>query len=367
MGRIFISLFLFHMAACLVPPSGIAQEGGQDLKGLVEMNLEDLLDMKVVSAARHEQRIIESPRSISIVTAEEIRRKNYRTTPEALNELVGILVQETNYGGGSPIIRGLVGNQILILVDGIRLNNTIFRLGPNQYLNTIDVNQIEQIEVVRGPGSVLHGSDALGGLINIITKSRRDDGKDFDIGARFYSRYASADNGRTGRMEFLGNVKNVGLTGGFSYKQFGDLRAGDGVGLQPFTGYDEWDADLKMDFRFSKRQSVTVGLQRVNQSNVPRTDRLVSGSDLKREWNPETRDLMYVQYELREANSFKINRRIWKELQVPNQTSSESITKRLGQRGSRFNCIPQWANVSFLPMVLNTIRMTLGAEGWTLI
>jgi hemoglobin/transferrin/lactoferrin receptor protein len=304
MRSIFMSFLLLYVAACLVPPRGVAEENGQDLKGLVEMSLEDLLDMKVVSAARHEQRIIESPKSISIVTAEEIRKKNYRTTPEALNELVGVLVQETNYGGGSPIIRGLVGNQILILIDGIRLNNAIFRLGPNQYLNTIDVNQIERIEVVRGPGSVLHGSDALGGLINIITKSRRDEGKDFDFGARFYSRYASADDGRTGRMEFFGNVKRVGITGGFSYKQFGNLRAGDGVGLQPFTGYDEWDLDLKMDGRFSKRQSVSVGLQLVNQSNVPRTDRLASGSDLKRQWNPETRDLLYVQYELKEASSF---------------------------------------------------------------
>ena len=70
----------------------------------------------------------------------------------------------------SSIVRGLIGNRILILVDGIRINNAIYRLGPNQYLNTIDIHRVERIEVLRGPGSVLYGSDALGGLINIITR-----------------------------------------------------------------------------------------------------------------------------------------------------------------------------------------------------
>ena len=135
------------------------------------MSLEALLKLKVVSAARHEQRVIESPRSVSVLTSEEIRKRNYRTVPEALNEMMGILVQETNYGGGAPIIRGMIGNRILILVDGIRLNNSVYRLGPLQYLNTIDLYRVERIEVVRGPSSALYGSDALGGLINIVTRS----------------------------------------------------------------------------------------------------------------------------------------------------------------------------------------------------
>src|SRR4030066_1970438 len=100
------------------------------------------MDMKVVSGSRNEQKIIDSPRSISLITAQELREKNYRTVPEALAELVGVHLQETNYGGGAVILRGLIGNQVLIMVDGVRLNNAIYRLGPNQYLYTIDINQV---------------------------------------------------------------------------------------------------------------------------------------------------------------------------------------------------------------------------------
>ncbi len=277
-------------------------QASDELDDLMKMKLEDLLNVTVVSASRYEQKIIDSPRSVSIITSEEIRKKNYRTTPEALNELVGILVQETNYAGGSPIIRGLVGNQILILVDGIRLNNAIFRLGPNQYLNMIDINQIERIEVVRGPGSVLYGSDALGGLINIITKSRKEYTKPLDNTTRFFSRYSSADDGKIGRIDLNGNIKNTGFIGGLSYKKFGDLRAGNRTGLQSFTAYEEWDGDLKIEYRFSDLQGIVAGMQHVSQLNVPRTDKLISGSCLKYEWDPEKRDLIYAQYEGNKIN-----------------------------------------------------------------
>ena len=140
----------------------------------------ELLQVRAVTGARRDQRLIDSPRQIAVVTAEEIRRRNYRNTPEALSDIVGVFVQETNDGGGAPIIRGLVGNQILILVDGIGVNNGSYRLGPNQFLNTIDLNQIERIEVVRGAGSVLYGSDALGGVVNVITRTA---GRQADTGA----------------------------------------------------------------------------------------------------------------------------------------------------------------------------------------
>ncbi len=203
-------------------------QGPSAVKDLSEMSLDELMDVTVVSAARREQKDIDSPRSVSVVTAEQIRQRNYRTVPEALNEVVGVLVQETNYGGGAPVIRGLIGNQILVLVDGIRLNNAIFRLGPNQYLNTIDVNQVERIEVVRGVGSVLYGSDALGGLINIITKSKAGSPTDSAMNARAFGRFASADRSGVGRLEVSGNFRKLGFTGGMSLKHFGDLRAGGG-------------------------------------------------------------------------------------------------------------------------------------------
>ncbi len=87
-------------------------------------------------------------------------------------------------------MRGLVGNRVLILVDGVRLNNGIYRLDPKQYLNTIDIHQIERIEVVRDPGSVLYGSDAPGGVINIITYGRNTVALE-NLGDRTYRLYGS--------------------------------------------------------------------------------------------------------------------------------------------------------------------------------
>jgi hemoglobin/transferrin/lactoferrin receptor protein len=270
---------------------------------LADMSLDELVDVKVVSAARHEQDRFDSPRAISVVTAEMLRRGNYRTVPEALNELPGVFVQETNYAGGSPIVRGLIGNQVLLLVDGVRLNDATYRLGPNQYLNTVDINSVERIEVIHGPGSVLYGSDALGGVINIITKSRVPGaGRAFE--ARLAGRGATADGSGVGRVEMSGGIGSLDVTGGFSLKSFSDLTGGHATGLQPFTGYDERDGDVRLAFAVSPRQRFTASVQSVHQDDVPRTDMLRAGTDLEYEWNPEIRTLGQVSYVLDRPGSF---------------------------------------------------------------
>ncbi len=194
--------------------------------------------VRAVAASRHEQLVTDSPRAISVVTGAELRERNYRSTPEAVAEVVGVFVQQTNYGGGAPIVRGLVGHQVLILIDGIRLNNAAYRLGPNQYPDTIDINQIERIEVVRGAGSVLYGSDALGGVINIVTRravAPADGAR--PVKTRLFNRLASADGSAVGRAELSGGAGPLLFIGGATLKHFGDLRGGSRSGLQPFTGY----------------------------------------------------------------------------------------------------------------------------------
>ncbi len=112
------------------------------------------------------------PYSVSTVSSKLLTEiyNSSRTTPEALIGMNGVFVQKTNHGGGSPFVRGLTGNQTLIMVDGIRMNNSTFRYGPNQYLNTIDAFTINRIEVAKGTGSVQYGTDAIGGVIQVITK-----------------------------------------------------------------------------------------------------------------------------------------------------------------------------------------------------
>lgn len=129
-----------------------------------------MLNEVVITANRSESRIFSIPATISSVNSKYIESHLSRTTPEILMGTAGVFVQKTNHGGGSPFVRGLTGNQTLLLVDGIRLNNSTFRYGPNQYFNTIDPFSISRIEVLKGEGSVAYGSDALGGTIQVFTK-----------------------------------------------------------------------------------------------------------------------------------------------------------------------------------------------------
>jgi len=290
--------------ALLVAVEAVAGQQPSD-PDLGDLPLAQLLAVRAVAASRHEQLVTDSPRSITVVTGAELRERMYRSTPDALAEVVGVFVQQTNYGGGAPIVRGLVGHQILILVDGIRLNNAAYRLGPNQYLNTIDINQIERIEVVRGAGSVLYGSDALGGVINIVTRrASMPAAGDRAIKTRLVSRLGSADRSAVGRAEVSGGAGPLLFLGGATMKNFGDLRGGSRTGLQPFTGYREWDADAKLSLRAGARQDLTLTAQRVTASDVERTDLLQAGTDLKNEWNPQRRDLLAVAYEARQVASF---------------------------------------------------------------
>jgi hemoglobin/transferrin/lactoferrin receptor protein len=304
----------------LNPPDVYSQEKNK-VDDLLNLSLENLLDMKVISASRHEQKIIDAPRSVSVITAKEIRERNYRTTAEALSELAGVHLQETNYGGGAVILRGLIGNQILIMVDGVRMNNAIYRLGPNQYLNAIDINQIERIEVVRGAGSVLYGSDALGGLVNIITKSKVQKSDDTDALIRAFTRYASADNGGMGRVELGKQLGSFNVYGGASIKKFNDLTGGANTGVQKLTGYSEWDADIKISYAPAENHTLVVGYQHVNQNDVPRSDVVVSGVDLKRVWNPELRDLLFLEYNFDNVTSFIDNL----TTKLSYQTQSEDV------------------------------------------
>ncbi|HOW98651.1 MAG TPA: TonB-dependent receptor plug domain-containing protein, partial [Kiritimatiellia bacterium] len=99
-------------------------------------------------------------------TQEQTTRQGLRTTPDLLKGLPSAMIQKTSTGQGSPFLRGFTGFRTLCLIEGIRLNNSVFRDGPNQYWNTVDPLSIARSEVVMGPGSVMYGSDAVGGTMN---------------------------------------------------------------------------------------------------------------------------------------------------------------------------------------------------------
>lgn len=254
----------------------------------------------VVTATSHAEETFRVPQFAGTVPREEIERRIPSTTPDLLNREAGILVQKTNLGGGSVFIRGVTGKQILLLVDGIRLNNSLYRFGPHQYLNTVDPNTIERLEVVRGPMSVLYGSDAMGGTVNVITRGRTEYDRPKDVGGMLYGKYGSAATERAGRVQLEANLGTVGALAGGTYRAFGDLRGGGDVGVQEPTGYDEVDADLKVNWRPSALHEWTAATQFVRQFDVPKTSEVTLGGKLKYDYEPQRRLLTYLRYEGRE-------------------------------------------------------------------
>ena len=118
----------------------------------------------LVTATRAEEDPHALPYATDLVDPTKLERQQPRTTIEALRAVPSVMLQKSAHGQGSPYLRGFTGFRTLMLVDGIRLNNSTFRDGPNQYWGTVDALSLERLEVVRGPGSVLYGSDAVGGI-----------------------------------------------------------------------------------------------------------------------------------------------------------------------------------------------------------
>jgi outer membrane receptor protein involved in Fe transport len=227
---------------------------------------------------------------MSVVTEDDLAHRPARTTPEALAEQEGVFLQKTNHGGGAPIIRGLYGQQILLLEDGVRLNNATVRSGPNQFLNTVDLFVIEQLEVVRGPGSVLYGSDALGGVINVLSFWPRFSEEAKPIGL-LRGQYGSGDSSLQGHARAGISFANDAVVAAVTGRDFNDLRGGSLVGLQQYTGYEEKDATLKLRHRFDSRTQVYLQYQGVRQTNAPRLDRSLPG-DFRR-FTEQNRDFIH--------------------------------------------------------------------------
>lgn len=257
-----------------------------------------------MTASRVEEAGFDAPYSLNIISDDALRDKSVRTPTEALRGIPGVMPQKTSLGQGSPYIRGFTGYHNVYLVDGIRLNNSTFRSGPNQYWNTIDPLSLSRIEVVKGPGSVLYGSDAVGGVLNAITKGPQGYADGFHSGGLLSYRISSAERSEIGRVEAYATWdRKLGLYLGGSLKDFGDLQAGHEVGRQHDTGYDEWDGDFKAEYFINPDTRIVVGHQHVTQDDVPRTHRtiygidwegLAPGTDLRHDLTQE-RELTYVQ------------------------------------------------------------------------
>jgi hemoglobin/transferrin/lactoferrin receptor protein len=271
------------------------------------------LDQYTVVATRWSQSKRDIPSKITALTPKDAALENPQTVADLLGSSGEVFIQKSQLGGGSPMIRGFSTNRLLITVDGVRMNTAIFRSGNLQNIISLDPFAIERTEVFFGPGSVIYGSDAIGGVMSFSTLSPKlsiDDKADISGSALF--RYSSANNERTGHFDVNVGWKKWALVTSFSQFTFDDLRMGthgpdeylrnwytkridsmdvvfdnDDPLLQKPTGYSQTNLMQKVRFKPNDTWDFDYGFHYSTTTNYSRYDRLLrtrNGLPRSAEW-----------------------------------------------------------------------------------
>ena len=302
------------------------------------------LNELVVSASKFRESKRRLPFQIEQITATTIAFRNTQTSADVLTQSGQVFVQKSQAGGGSPVLRGFETNRILLVVDGVRMNNAIFRAGHLQNVLRIDQNMVESVEIVYGPNSVVYGSDALGGVIHFKSKMPTlSTSTSTRYATSLLTRYASANNEFTNHISVDVGRQKFGSLTSFTSSDFGDVRQGaqrrdeypdfgkrpdyvvremgqdvikanPNPNIQKGTGYKQYDFLQKFLYEPSDRVQHVLNIQFSNTSDVPRYDRLTqlrNGRLRYGAWyyGPEKRFL--TSYQLR-----MLGRKIYDELVV---------------------------------------------------
>jgi hemoglobin/transferrin/lactoferrin receptor protein len=185
------------------------------------------LDEVIVSASKWSEEKKDIPQKIVVIRPAEIFFQNPQTTADMLGTTGQVFIQKSQLGGGSPMIRGFAANRVLIVVDGVRMNNAIFRAGNLQNVISIDPFTLDRAEVIFGPGSVIYGSDAIGGVMDFITLAPKLSSLDnFYYKINAAGRFSSSNEERTGHFNISTGFNNWGFVTSLTYSTFGDLKMG---------------------------------------------------------------------------------------------------------------------------------------------
>lgn len=183
------------------------------------------LDKMVVSASKWEEDKSEVPIKINTVTKKDADFYNPQTAADLLSTSNEVFVQKSQLGGGSPMIRGFSANSVLLVIDGVRMNNAIYRSGNLQNVISLDANTIERAEIIFGPGSIIYGSDALGGVVSFTSRNPVLSGNEkFKASSDAMGRFSSVNLEKTGHLTVNLGTKIFGSLSSFTYSDFDDLR-----------------------------------------------------------------------------------------------------------------------------------------------
>ena len=286
---------------------------GQSNKVYLVSNTQGLEEI-VISASKFEQNKKDIPQKIVSLNAKSIQFANPQTSADLLENTGNVYVQKSQLGGGSPMIRGFSTNRLLITVDGVRMNNAIFRGGNLQNVISIDPFSVQNTEVTLGSGSVIYGSDAIGGVMSFYTQKPKLSYSDSLLfNANGIVRYATASDEKTAHFDFNLGYKKWAFVTSASYSDFGDLRMGNhgpeeylrpefalttsngdviiqnnNPLVQKVTGYNQINLMQKAHYKPDANLSFDLGVFYTATSNYSRYDRLIryrSGTLRSAEWN----------------------------------------------------------------------------------
>jgi hemoglobin/transferrin/lactoferrin receptor protein len=292
-----------------------------------------------VTANRVSEKKSEFSQQIKLITKNDIGLLQSQTSADLIQFSGAAFVQKSQQGGGSPVLRGFEANRILLVVDGVRMNNLIYRSGHLQNIITTDNLAMEKVEVIYGPSSNVYGSDALGGVIHLYTKNPAlaSDNQKINFNLNLLSRYGNVNNEFTQHLDFNLGFKKFGIWTSFTYSDFGDLVMGknsnpfypkhfglreyyadtkDNIDkkeknsnkyIQKFSGYKQYDYVQKILFQPFTYAKHLLNFQFSNSGNIPRYDRLseFSGSNPRfAEWyyGPQTRMMLAYDFQFSKSN-----------------------------------------------------------------
>ena len=300
------------------------------------------LDEVIVSANKIPETKRTVAQQIKILTPTFINFMNAQTSADLLQSTGVVAMQRSQQGGGSPMMRGFEASRVLLVIDGIRMNNLIYRAGHLQNVVTIDNNMIDRVEISFGPSSTVYGSDALGGVVHFYTKNPElSKDKNFLFTGNAFTRFATANDEKTFHTDINMSGKKLGSLTSFTFSDFGDVKMGEKVNasygqsfgiryfyarrladnsgdelvansnpyVQKSTGYKQYDVMQKFLFAASDRTQHLINLQYSTSSNIPRYDRLTdpNGAGLRSAvwyYGPQDRLLASYQFKMKDLGGF---------------------------------------------------------------
>jgi len=264
------------------------------------MKAEELEEV-IMSVSKWEQQKKDIPHQTAVVNARQIAFDNPQTSADLLQNSGKVFVQKSQMGGGSPMIRGFATNRLLLSVDGVRMNNAIFRGGNLQNVISVDPFSIKSTEIIFGPGSVIYGSDAIGGVMNFYTKTPQFSHSDsLFVSANANYRFASANTENTVHADLNLGKKHWAFLTSLSYNNFGEMKMGE-HGPESYlresyverrnnedvlvanenpkkqfpTAYDQMNLMQKVSYKPNNNWNFKLGTHYSETSNYSRYDRLI--------------------------------------------------------------------------------------------